>query len=389
MTKDNYFQKSRRYFLGRMGLAAAGTFLFGRIKSQPAEARDTVKDFQKIKKIDLHTHISSDAPYLKEVMDKLNLKMVTICNEGMKAYRLAAQVEIARNILKKAPRYYAWCTTIDLNGFGSAGWTDRVLAGLQEDFDHGALGVKVWKEIGMQLKDDRGNFIQVDDPRFDPVFEFIREENKTLFMHIGDPPAYWESTGANGRPDAWYREGRGVWNRVGKFRGEVSWETLMKARDLVLERFPALRVIGCHLGSMAHDVGQLAERLDRYPNFAVETSYTMRELAGQPMEKIREFFLEYQDRIMYGSDISGGLVATPFLVDMAKIGERWTAEEIEQLKADLLGQYRREFDYFSMDRDQEYENFSLKGLDLPGEVLEKIFYRNAVRWVPGADRNFI
>jgi hypothetical protein len=388
MMKDTNFRISRRNFLGRMGLAAAGPFLFGAIRSQPAEATDTVRDFQKIKKIDLHTHISSDAPYLKEIMDKLNLKMVTICNEGLKTDRLAAQVKIARKIHEKAPRYYAWCTTFDLNGFGTADWTDRVITGLQEDFDHGALGVKAWKEIGMQLKDDHGNFIQIDDPRFNPVFEFIREENKTLFMHIGDPPAYWQSAGRDGLQDAWYREGGGVWNRIGKFRGEISWETLIKARDQVLERFPGLRVIGCHLGSMAHDVGMLAEMLDRYPNFAVETSYTMRELAGQPMEKVREFFLEYQDRILYGSDISGGLVATPFLVDMSKINERWTPAEVEELKSDLLEQYHREFNYFSTDSDQQYENFSLKGLDLPEEVLEKIFYRNAVIWVPVVAEKF-
>jgi predicted TIM-barrel fold metal-dependent hydrolase len=114
----------------------------------------------------------------------------------------------------------------------------------------------------------------------------------------------------------------------------------------------------------------------------------MRELASQPREKVREFFLNYQDRILYGSDISGGLVATPFLVDMEKVGERWTAEEVEQLKTDLLDQYRREFDYFSMDRDQQYENFSLNGLDLPEEVLEKIFYRNAVSLMPALADSF-
>ncbi|MBS0001153.1 MAG: amidohydrolase family protein [Cyclobacteriaceae bacterium] len=378
----------RRDFLGRMGLAAAGTFLLGGIKRQAAQAKDIDKDFPAIKKIDLHTHISSDATYLREVMDRLNLKMVTICNEGLKPDRLAAQIKIAREIHQKAPRYYAWCTTFDLNGFGLAGWTDRVLAGLQDDFNRGALGVKVWKEIGMQLKDDHGNFIQVDDPRFHPVFEFIEKENKTLFMHIGDPPSYWQSYGPDGRPDAWYREGRGVWNRIGEFKGEVSWETLMKARDQVLERFPGLRVIGCHLGSMAHDVSMLAKRLDHYDSFAVETSYTMRELAGQPPEKVREFFLKYQDRIMYGSDISGGLVGTPFLVDMAKIRERWTAEEVEQLKTDLIDQYHREFDYFSTDREQNFGDFSLPCLNLPDQVLEKIFYRNAVRCLPGVDHNF-
>ena len=378
----------RRKFIGRMGLAAVGAFMPGILKSQKVVWEDTKKRFDSIRKIDLHTHISSDAPYLRDVMDEMNLKMVTICNEGLKTDRLEAQIKTAREIQKKAPRYYAWCTTFDLNDFGKPEWTENVLVGLQDDFRQGAVGVKVWKEIGMQLKDDKGNFIQVDDPRFYPVFEFIEQEGKALFMHIGDPPAYWESAGVNGRTDAWYREGRGVWNRIGEFYGGVSWETLMKARDEVLEKFPQLKTVGCHLGSMAHDVGLLAERLDRFPNFAVETSYTMRELAGQSGEKVRDFFLKYQDRIMYGSDISGGLVATPFLVDMSKINERWTPEEVGKMKIDLLDQYNREFDYFTTATKQNYNGFSLEGLNLPEEVLEKIFYRNAVHLIPGVGKEF-
>jgi predicted TIM-barrel fold metal-dependent hydrolase len=162
----------------------------------------------------------------------------------------------------------------------------------------------------------------------------------------------------------------------------------MDARDGVIEKFPDLKIVGCHLGSMAHDVDLLAVRLDRYPGFYVETSYTMRELVGQPAEKVREFFLGYQDRIMYGSDISGGLVATPFLVDMSKINERWTPAELEKLKSDLLEQYRREFEYFSSDRVQKIGDFKLTGLNLPIEVLKKLYYRNASEQIPGVAESF-
>ena len=88
------------------------------------------------------------------------------------------QIKAAVEICKEFPRYYAWCTTFDLNGIRDPGWSDEVIEKLKRDFDHGALAVKVWKEIGMQLKDSGGNFIQVDDSMFDSIFNFIQAEKK-------------------------------------------------------------------------------------------------------------------------------------------------------------------------------------------------------------------
>jgi predicted TIM-barrel fold metal-dependent hydrolase len=321
-------------------------------------------------------------------MDQWNLKMFTICNEGLKSDRLKAQIKTAVEICEEFPRYYAWCTTFDLNGIGAPEWPNEVIDKLKRDFGRGALAVKVWKEIGMQLKDSNENFTQVDDPVFDSIFNFIKAEEKTLMMHIGDPPGYWLSTGPDGYPDAWYKEGNGVWNRVGAFRGEVSYDTLMRARDRVLEKHPDLRIVGCHMGNLSFDVNQVARRLDRYPNYAVETSFTLPFLMDQAREKVREFFLKYQDRILYGSDISGGLVASPFLVDMSKINEKWTGEEILKLKTALLQQYEQDFNYFATDQEFSRGNYYVKGLALPDEVLRKIYFDNAIVWIPGVEKNF-
>ena len=340
------------------------------------------------RKIDIHMHISSDAPYLREIMDRWNLKMFTICNEGLKADRLEAQIQVAAKISGSFPRFYSWCTTLDLNGVGERGWTGRMIDNLVRDFDGGALAVKVWKDIGMQLKDARGSYIQIDDPVFQPVFDFIADSGKTLFMHIGDPPGYWLRTGPDGMPDAWYREGNDIWNRIGPFRGEVSFDSLMRSTDRMLARNPGLNVVGCHLGCLGYDLDQLTRRMDRFPHYAVETSFTLAELMGQSREKVRSFFLKYQDRILYGSDLSGGLVATPFLVDMSKINERWTDAEVEKLKTDHLAQYQREFDYFSTDLEFARGDYTVRGLALPEPVLRNLYFENAANWVPGVERGF-
>lgn len=388
MINHKRVKNPRRNFLKKLVFTSLIPPVFLRNIQLSKDQTNLVTGNNTIRKIDIHTHISSDAEYLREIMDTWNLKMFTICNEGLKSDRLEAQRKIAVDISREYPRYYAWCTTFDLNGIQNPGWTDRVIRQLQQDFDQGALAVKIWKDVGMQLKDQKGNFIQIDDPVFEPVLQYISSRNKTLFTHIGDPVEYWLSNGPEGRPDAWYKAGGGVWNRIGEFRGEVSYDILMRARDHVIRKYPDLKMVGCHFGSMAFDVDEIAQRLDVFPNFAIETSFTLPYLMGQAREKVRNFFIRYQDRILYGSDISGGLVATPFLVDMSKIHDRWTPEELDQLKGDLMKQYERDFNYLSTSQEFSRDHYEVRGLELPDTVLQKIYYDNAVSWVPGVEKGF-
>ncbi len=379
----------RRSFLKKLATSAIFTSLSPIARSfSEKEMEHSSRLMKSFRKIDIHTHISSDASYLREVMDHWNMKMFTICNEGLKTDRLKAQIEAAVEISKKLPRYYAWCTTFNLNGIENPSWAAKVIEELKSDFDRGALGVKVWKEIGMQLKDSKGNFILVDNPLFDPIFDFISNNNKTLFMHIGDPPNYWLSAGPDGMPDAWYKEGNDVWNRIGKYKGEVAYDILMRSRDMVLSRNPNLKIVGCHMGNLSYDLNQLARRLDQFPNYAIETSFTIPFLKGQAREKVREFFLKYQDRILYGSDISGGLIASSYLVDMSKIDVEWSETDIENLKSELLLQYEEDFKYLSTDQEFSQGEYNVRGLALPEEVLHKIYFNNSVSWINGIEQGF-
>jgi hypothetical protein len=341
------------------------------------------------RKIDIHTHISTDAAYLREVMDALNLKMFTICNEGLKVSRLVKQIEVAVEIVRSQPRYYAWATTFGFDGMYEPDWPRRVNAALTRDFDNGALAVKVWKEIGMQVTDPAGRLVQIDDPIFDPILDFIRQQGKTLMAHIADPVQRWLAAGPDGSNGSWYTEGATeVQNRVGAFRGQVPYTEMIRARDQMLAKHPALRVIGCHMGSMEFDVDEVARRFDRFPNFAVETSAAMNFLMAQSREKVRAFFLRYQDRIIYGADISGGLIATRYLIDMSKVNDRWTPAQVEAEKTALRRRYENEFAYYSTDQEFSRRDYSVRGLALPEDVLRKVFYANAVRWIPGIDRDF-
>ena len=207
-------------------------------------------------------------------------------------------------------------------------------------------------------------------------------------MHIGDPPNYWLSAGPDGLPDAWYKEGNDVWNRIGKFKGEIAYDRLMRARDIVLSRNPNLKIVGCHMGNLSYDLNLLAKRLDQFPKYAVETSFTIPFLKGQARQKVIEFFLKYQDRILYGSDISGGMAASPYLVDMSKLDVKWSETEIKNLKSELLSKYEEDFNYFSTDQEFSQGGYNVRGLALPEEILHKIYYENSVSWIKGIYKKF-
>ncbi|MEX2400302.1 MAG: hypothetical protein WD423_05985, partial [Rhodothermales bacterium] len=126
----------------------------------------------------------------------------------------------------------------------------------------------------------------------------------------------------------------------------------------------------------------LIDRLPLFHAFATE------KLMGQAREKVRSFFLRYQDRILYGADISAGLVPTPYLIDMSRFDERMSAAGIAEAKSRLLQRYRTDFAYYATDLPIENGDYSVRGLALPDSVLRKVLYENAVRWVPGIDRGF-
>src|SRR5512134_1244728 len=114
-------------------------------------------------------------------------------------------------------------------------------------------------------------------------------------------------------------------------------EQILAARDRMTARNPGLRVIGCHLGSMEEDVAQIAGRLDRYPNFAVDTAARVLHLAIQDREKVRTFLIRYQDRVLYATDLVAQTWDKP-----EQTAKRWAAE------------YDRDWRYFATGEPVEF-----------------------------------
>ncbi len=352
--------------------------------------QDLTDYVKSIKKIDLHFHMDSDAPWFRHMLDSINLKVCTICTGGTDPDRMYMSIDTARQLLQNNPRYYAWITTFDLTGRDDPGWADSVINQLREDFRNGAIGVKVWKDIGMKIQNRDGAYIQIDDPLFEPILKFIAQEDKTLIAHLGEPIDAWMPSNVEGKPQFYWADHPEYhfWDKPDK----PSYSDIMAARDHVLERYPTLRFVGAHMGSMSHDVNEVIKRLDRYPNFAVEIGGRTRYLAWQARGKVRSFFMEYQDRIMYGTDMGAGMYDDD--------GDPLPGEEIDGMKKAYLSRHDFFMRYYASDEIFPWANnirggkpvpeaeYTIEGLALPKEVLEKVYYKNAVDWFPGIDREY-
>lgn len=319
-----------------------------------------------MKYIDAHIHFapsSADVPML----ETMGVKLLNICvaygdwrqREATPYSRLAAQY----------PDHFAWCTTFDMPTAGETAtpYADRIIPQLQEDFDAGAVAVKVWKNIGMEIRDEHGRYLQIDDPIFDPILKYIETCNRTVIMHIGEPYACWQPLSPNS-PHYHYFRNHPEWHMWNQ-KDMPSHATLMAARDHVVERHSSLRVVGAHLGSLEYDLGEIARRFDQYENFAVDTSARIADLAMHNTQAVQEFFHRYQDRILWGTDFEG----------------RPDGKSIENAFELLRTKQEFERTYYMARGPVSLGDKTVPGLCLPEDVTRKMFFANALHWFPDLD----
>ena len=321
-------------------------------------------------RIDAHAHIFNSAPEIIRMLERLDMRIVNLCvvDKYERGYeQVAPQHAMAEKIFRASQGRVAWISTFDPQDWEARGFASRVISELEETFRQGAVGVKIYKSIGMELKSRSGSYLMPDNPVFDPIFKFIADQNKTLYAHIAEPIAAWQPLDP-ASPDYDYYKNTPAWHMYGH-PARPAKQAILAARDRMIQRNPRLRVVGAHLGSMEEDVAEIAKRLDRHPNFAVDTSARVPHLMIQPREKVRAFMIKYQDRLLYATDL-----AVLEGENVAQTVKRWEDE------------YTRDYKFFATDGAVEYRGRVIHGLALPPDVLKKFYRENAVRWVPGIDK---
>jgi hypothetical protein len=335
--------------------------------TSPAQKYYSEDDFYKTKKIDAHIHIRSLTDAISEQATADFFQLINV-NVASSDTSLPGQRKFTNYQVTAHPNQIFFLDAFSMKDWDSPDWVTITIAQMNEAFAKGALGIKVWKNIGMVEKDSAGKFIMIDNPRFDPVIQFIIDQHKTLLAHIGEPRNCWlpldEMTVNN---DRGYFKANPIYHMY-LHPDYPSYQQLIDSRDRLLVRHPDLQFVGAHLGSLEYNVDSLASRLDRFPNMAVDVAERVCHLEYQSQsnrEKIRNFMIRYQDRIIYGSDL----------------GMR-PNNDPAQAKARLHKRWLEEWDYFTTDKlmNSEEVNGEFQGLKLPREVVDKIYYTNAVNW---------
>ncbi|MEO2079950.1 MAG: amidohydrolase family protein [Leeuwenhoekiella sp.] len=317
--------------------------------------------------IDAHVHLNTNTQAKLQLAAQYDAYFVSINTDIPFFIDLQAQREMINTLNQNTQRSF-FITSFDTQYWNTHRWLPHAMEQIKAGIAAGAKGVKIWKNIGMDenLKDEQGNFVLLDDARFDPIFQYLSDAGIVLLNHQGEPRNCWlpleEMTVASDRE---YFAAHPEYHMF-KNKHYPAYETHMAARDRVLERFPKLNYVGLHLFSMEYDLEEVAKRLDRFPNSQTDLAERICHVQLQTMhnrEKVRQFFIDYQDRILYGTDV----------IDDGSLTAEATAAKLEQ-----LWQYHWEF--FATDHLMEAAEFegSFNGLKLPESVLKKIFYSNAV-----------
>ena len=331
----------------------------------------TEEDFKLIKKIDVHVHIRTfDSTFVKQAKEH-NFELLTICTRSSSQEYIDKQFKFALFQKESFPEQVAFATTFSMEDWGKPGWQKRVIERLNQDFNKGAIAVKVWKDIGMTFRDNDGNFIMIDDPSFDPIFDFIASQRKTVVAHIGEPKNCWlpleEMTVNNDRN---YFKTHPQYHMY-LHPDYPSYEDQINARDRMLGKHPDLKVIGAHVGSLEWDVDEVATRLEKFPNLTVEMAARVGHLQYQAIrnwQKVRDFLVKYQDRVLYGTDLGTD-----------------GSQEPEKLKQRMHDRWLSDWKFLTTDQIMTHRdvNGEFRGLKLPRKVVEKIYLQNAEKGLPG------
>jgi len=244
---------------------------------------------------------------------------------------------------------------------GFAGYADDLVKQYKA---MGIRGLKFWKNIGCTLKDSGGVFIRPDDDRLRPIWEAAAKYDMIVLFHIADPKSFftpvdrynefYESLCEN--PDwSFYDKGG---------EGRYSFEELMEQQDKLLTKNPDTTFIIPHVGSCAEDLAWVGAQLDKHPNMYIDTAARNNLLGRQPYTA-REFFINYQDRILFGTDYGFGV----------------SGEETKNFYADHYRFFETYDEYFRAIRSwgRGQGRWNIYGLGLPDEVLKKFYSGNAVK----------
>ena len=316
--------------------------------------------------IDVHSHLWNmpvmDLDKLVSEMDEINMGFIVNLSGSGFGPQSAKDLyfdKSTQNIRENQPRRIGLFVNVDFNSVDVENHVENQVNIIRGAVAKGAIGLKVYKGLGLTNKDSKGNRVAVDDKRLGPIWEVCGELGIPVLIHSADPFQFWQDK--DDQNERWFE----LKEKPGRYYGDSNFippfEEIINEQHTIFKRHPNTTFINAHLGWMGNDLDKLGKHLDEFPNVMTEFGAVIAELGRQP-KTARDFFIMYQDRILFGKD-------------------SYNKEEF--------------YTYFRvLESDDEYFNYFRKrhafwkmyGLNLPDEVLKKIYHENALKLFPSIDK---
>ena len=316
--------------------------------------------------IDVHSHLWNmpvmDLDKLVSEMDEINMGFIVNLSGSGFGPQSAKDLyfdKSTQNIRENQPRRIGLFVNVDFNSVDVENHVENQVNIIRGAVAKGAIGLKVYKGLGLTNKDSEGNRVAVDDKRLGPIWEVCGELGIPVLIHSADPFQFWQDK--DGQNERWFE----LKEKPGRYYGDSNFippfEEIINEQHTIFKRHPNTTFINAHLGWMGNDLDKLGKHLEDFPNVMTEFGAVIAELGRQP-KTARDFFIMYQDRILFGKD-------------------SYNKEEF--------------YTYFRvLESDDEYFNYFRKrhafwkmyGLNLPDEVLKKIYHENALKLFPSIDK---
>jgi hypothetical protein len=361
--------------------------------ANPDEQHYTMDDFYRVPKIDVHMHLYSTKPAFMQEAERDHFRVLSINVDSAEYPSIDEQQRIALVLLHAHPKTFAYATTFSAKGYDQPGWEAATIERIDRSVKAGAVAVKVWKNIGMELRAADNSMVMIDDKHFRPIFDHLAKIHIPLLGHQGEPKNCWlpiaEMTVKN---DQEYFAEHPQYHMY--LHPEMpSYEDQMHARDNMLAQHGDMPFVGLHMASLEWSVDELAAFLDRFPHAMIDVAARIGQLQYQAIhdhEKVRKFMIRYQDRIMYATDqeqdpdtpaAQAGGANNP---SSCAPGSPCPAADAFEKEARQT--WLRDWQFFNTsDRLTVPElDAPVTGLALPKSVIDKLYHRNAERTFPTA-----
>ena len=322
--------------------------------------------------IDSHVHIVPSMPALAQALEVFDRSGITrfVAKSGgaVGEMRFEATVAMKRVLGDR----FEWFCNIDWDDIDKPGFGTETAAKMAAAAQLGAKGVKIFKALGLAVRTADDELVPVDDPRLDPIFDKAGELGFIVAMHTADPVAFFEAvTPANERYDE--LSIAAGWSFHGK--DYPSHDELLAQRDRRIARHPQTIFLLIHLANHPENLAYVDKLLDTYPNVWVDTAARVPEFGRHPAAEVRAFFIEHQDRILFGSDF----ISTARGMQLGSVSSKPEPPTID----DAVWFFERHWAYFETEGVQiEHPtpiqgNWKVDAIHLPPEVLRKLYHDNA------------